>query len=335
MAYEAAGFPIRGRVMKGIQFIYCQGSGNTFILIDEEKHDLSIDETHRKALAVLFAQSYKVDGLLFFGKSSIGDCSMRIFNTDGSEAEMCGNGIRCIARLMMEKHNLSEVVVEVRSKCFKVIRVDPLAQGVPAYEVKIDDILQMTLLLSINHPFRMSESPITEISKKRKFTALGMPNPHLIIKANAHEKEEEIEKELVELGSKIQRHRDVFPKGINVSIYRPFGTGIFVQTYERGVGITDSCGTAMSAAAIAYTMGRNLPTPSPVGVWNKGGFVHCTVWSLEPQMSVSLQGNATFQYTGMAEYDAEKNILIPCGVLSENHTEVSDYERFVQTIRII
>lgn len=315
-----------------IPFIYCQGAGNNFILVDEPLIADPLTNKDRKYFAISMSAKYGVDGLLFLGDSDLADGSMRMFNPNGSEAEMCGNGIRCVARLLMEKKKTSEVKIEMQSKLFSVKKTEPFI-SVETYEVRIDEVLQSTLSLSINLPLpHLVRSPIAEISRKRKFTALGMPNPHLIIRALPNEEEATIEQELIELGEKAQESQDIFPRGINVSVYRPFKEGIFVQTYERGVGITNSCGTAMCAASIAYAMANDLPLPAHVEVWNKGGKVLCTVWNLGIQMSVSLRGNATFHYRGTAHYDTNSSELYESRILEVFSDEIASYESLLKQI---
>ena len=104
------------------------------------------------------------------------------------------------------------------------------------------------------------------------------------------------------LGEKVLTLKELLPNGVNVSIYRPLSSrSIFVATYERGAGITLSCGTAMTASATAAALIGYVERGERIEVRNRGGTVFCTT-QLGQRLVTRLEGNATFEWRGYVEF---------------------------------
>ena len=159
-----------------------------------------------------------------------------------------------------------------------------------------------------------------------RFTALNLGNPHIVAAVEAIDMER-----LVELGEAVTQLKDDFPKGINVSLYRKCGdNAIFVATYERGAGITYSCGTAMTASSTAATLLGICREGEEIEVYNRGGMVRCLCTIKENDIVTRLTGNATYQWRGVAEWNGTEITKIEKQEIFHNENDA--YERFVEAI---
>ncbi|MBA2174437.1 diaminopimelate epimerase [Halobacillus locisalis] len=277
-----------------IPFIKCHGSGNDFILIDEIEHNLSFTEEEREQLSILLCDRIDgvgSDGILFVMSSDKAEGRMRMFNSDGSEAEMCGNGLRCVARHMIEKTGKSRIAIQTEKAVLEVSQVEEIYPKIDTFSVAIEPVSFAPASL----PLDVSENEIVdgwipELSEKYKFTALSVPNPHIVAMVNKVDQED-----LLEVGQKANQLPSVFPKGVNVSFVQVLEKNkIFVQTFERGVGLTNACGTAMSASSLVSTLLGPNELNQPIIVINKGGLVNCIVSKdQEGSFSIQLRGNGT------------------------------------------
>ncbi len=232
-----------------IKFYKYQATGNDFILI--ENLDEKIDEKKKSYIAKKLCDRHfgvGADGLLFVEKSKIADVKMRIFNSDGSEAEMCGNGIRCFA-----KHVYDFNIVRR-----KIIKIETLA-GVKVVEVftdKKDRVNYVKVDMGKPH-FEREKIPAEGkgvlIKEKIKInggefeiSALNTGVPHVVIFVDNID-DIDVEK----IGRKIRFHK-IFPKGTNVNFIQKIGDKKYrIRTYERGVEKeTLACGTGATACGV-------------------------------------------------------------------------------------
>lgn len=288
-----------------IPFIKCHGSGNDFILIDETEQCFQFTEKQRKELSLLLCdreQGVGSDGILFVIDSEKAEARMRMFNSDGTEAEMCGNGLRCVARRVIEKIGKTNVSIETDKAVLSVSQVDQIYPEIDTFAVAIEPVSfsVKTLPLLINHD-ELVEAIIPELSNERLFTALSVPNPHIISIVDKID-----QTELLHVGQKANALPAVFPNGVNVSFVEILASNkIFVQTFERGVGLTNACGTAMSASSlVSVLLGANTKD-TPITVINKGGVVNCVVEKQGEDYSIELRGNATNVYRAVAIIDLQ------------------------------
>ncbi|MBF0628279.1 MAG: diaminopimelate epimerase [Magnetococcales bacterium] len=315
-----------------LPFIKCHGSGNDFLLIDEMEHPLVLDEAGRRALVIALCRrdtGIGADGVLFHQSAPGVDARMRIFNADGSEARMCGNGIRCLGRLTLEKTGRPEVAIAVMNGVLRVRQVTDFFPGVVACETEIGPIsLDPATLPMVWSGDKVVGEGIPSLSATWRFTALSAPNPHLSAMV------EEIDREdLVRVGRLANGDHPLFPDGVNVSLRRVLGAdALFVATYERGVGWTHSCGTAMTASTFAACLDGALSFGQPVRVFNAGGQVICTaLWGGETGAhSGLLAGNATFEWDGVVQFDLSDglNPLRRVQRIRDRDDEIRAYERF-------
>jgi diaminopimelate epimerase len=229
-----------------LAFIKLHGNGNDFILIDETRQELvSEAEKHRFAVRCCRRNfGIGADGILFLVSSARADLGMRLFQPDGSEAEMCGNGIRCLAKYAWETGYVGQsfdvetlagiIPVQVREmdSCFWA-KVD---MGVPKFD-------RPSIPACGSGEFIMEQLDDLQIS------AVNTGVPHAVIFV------EDLEFAIEEIAPQI-RHSSIFPEGANVNFVK-LGQPFEIRTFERGVeGETFSCGTgAAASASVARRLG--------------------------------------------------------------------------------
>ncbi|WML25948.1 diaminopimelate epimerase [Neobacillus sp. OS1-33] len=291
-----------------IKLIKGHGSGNDFLIIDEISNGYAFTEKERADLAKLLCNRQSdlgADGILFIMQSENADGRMRVFNADGSEASMCGNGLRLVARYVCEHLGRSKAVIETMKANLKVSKQIELEKDIHTYQVEISPVLfeLKALPLNLNKPTLYNER-IEELSEDLRFTALAVPNPHLIAIVDDEQLQGDLQKQLSE---KVNGPNELFPDGVNVSFVKHLQPGsIYVRTFERGVGFTNACGTAMSASTLVTCLHGLNTFEEVVNVFNNGGRVQCVVHQNEGKYTIDLIGNATYLYNATVNVDLEQ-----------------------------
>jgi diaminopimelate epimerase len=230
-----------------MKFWKMHGLGNDYVVIDNR--DAKISDSEAAELAVKLCKrrfSVGADGVLFVSNSAVADVKMRIFNADGSEAEMCGNGIRCFAKYCYENGiaRKSEIVVETLAGVKRtwltveggVVQSVMVDMGVP--ELERSKIPMTGEGKFINEPLRVN-------GDSYKATCLSVGNPHCVIFVDSADFPVE------HVGSKIENH-PLFPKRTNVEFAQILGENeVKVRVWERGCGETLACGTGACATVVA------------------------------------------------------------------------------------
>lgn len=242
---------MRSRTIKEINFEKMAGAGNDFIVMDDRSGRID-----GKGLALLARRlcdrktGVGADGLILLLKSEKADYRMRIINSDGTEAEMCGNGVRCLAQFA-----INNKIAGAAQK------IETLA-GVVHCQRKGDEVCaQLTdpKDLRINFDLKIG-------SKKIKANFINTGVPHTVIEVDAIE-----DINVDEIGRKVRWHPHFKPKGTNVNFVKILNKHFLkIRTYERGVeGETLACGTGSTAAALIGSVLKGMV--SPVDVHTQSG----------------------------------------------------------------
>lgn len=239
-----------------MNFVKFEATGNDFIIIDSRTRD---ENWARLAQEMCLRRlGVGADGLVLLTTSSIADIGMRIFNSDGSEAEVCGNGLRCLAKYVIDREIVSTLnfsigtlsgikKVETSVKMGKVnwVRV---GMGVPRFQpeeipVKVE-LIKKKKKEVIKAP--VLDYPVKIADKKLSLSFVSMGNPHAVSFISDPVKEFP----LTEIGPKIEIH-PFFPERVNFEIARVIShRQIEARVWERGAGETLSCGSGASAIAV-------------------------------------------------------------------------------------
>ncbi|WP_240841781.1 diaminopimelate epimerase [Acidaminobacter sp. JC074] len=275
------------------------GTENVFYLYDVMGMDL--DDKAMSEMTKDLCQDGS-DGMLFVCDSEIHLAKMRIFNSDGSEPEMCGNGLRCLSRYVLEKFDCSEGVIETLKAAYSVKHIEEF-HGISAIQIVLYPVK------SLEHP------QLKDFDTSYSFKHYTVSNPHIV----GHIEDHMTKEDLTVLGEYANNH---FDEGMNVNMLRVIGPGkIYVQTFERGVGITKSCGTGMTSSSVDYAI-KNDYFDKAIEVYNDGGMIECQVIK-EKDYKVLFTGNATY----MSKHDLKGNLL-------ESFDEDKAYKLFFNKTRI-
>ncbi len=307
----------------------CHGSGNDFPLIDARNVLLSEPDWARVAIALADrAGSVGGDGMLLLTNRQDGYLfEMRMFNSDGSEAETCLNGLRCVARAGFEAFGVDTARVGLKQSAADVARDPDLAPGV--YTVREVagpvDLEVAHWPLEAGSP-RIVDAPVPQLRSTRRFTAVAIPNPHLIAFV-----EQIDEAELVALGRACEAAPAWLPNRANVSFVEARGPAtLFVRTFERGVGLTDSCGSAMAASTYAACLTERCRYDTEITVLNRGGMVRAEASAAG---MVRLSGNATFEWAGTVEVDLAAARAGPVTITRRFDAEVAAWDALRNGLR--
>lgn len=264
--------------MRDIVFDKMVASGNDFIVIDNRNHGIkSLKDFSRKLCAV--HTSVGADGVLFLEKSSKAAFKMRIVNSDGSEAEACGNGFRCISLYAYEKLGLP--------RQFKFESISGIVTA---------QIIDQRVRVGLPRPKDYRERKTIEVSGSRlHYSFINTGVPHTVILVEGLSKVD-----VQTLGRAIREHKTFKPKGTNVNFVELKSVNqIEVRTYERGVEAeTLACGTGSTASAIIATLsGYGKP---PIFVKTKGGETLTIDFKIQGTQvtDVTLEGEAKFVFEG-------------------------------------
>jgi diaminopimelate epimerase len=282
-----------------LAFVKCHGSGNDFPLIDARGIALSDSEWAGVARALADRDGpVGGDGILLLTEGDA-ECAfgMRMFNSDGSEAETCLNGLRCVARAGFEALGIDAARVKLKTSTAEVAREAAVAPGVVTIRTVVGPASTRAADVGLRtEAEQFIETPVPGLPNARAFTAVTMPNPHLVAFVDRVD-----EAELVALGDWCEAGPALIPARANVSFVELRGPdALFVRTYERGVGLTDSCGSAMAASVLAAALTGRVPFGAEVRVFNKGGLVRGRAGE---DRVVTISGNATFLYDATVEVD--------------------------------
>jgi diaminopimelate epimerase len=221
---------------------------------------------------------------------------MRMFNPDGSEAEMCGNGIRCVARLAEEYVGCREFEMFSGGNTYGIVHAEDIYPAMPTYGVDLKVKLSSADFGFAKGGEQFIAQKIERLDTELSWTAINVGNPHIVAEV------EEIDYDnLTKLGERVLELKEEFPKGINVSLVKVMGNNrIFVATYERGAGITASCGTAMTSSATAMALNGRCSFGATIEVENRGGAVRCICHN-DLRLHTQLIGNASYISYGSVE----------------------------------
>ena len=278
------------------------GSQNTFFLLDQTQLKQTLSQAELVRLAKQLTNSKTgllggADGLLVVSASSHQNVlgKMQVINADGSIASMCGNGLRTVGRYLAEKYHQNSFKVETQQADLKVSVEPDWAESVKAISVEISPVsfAKQDLPFAQLNCNQLINQEVPAFAPGLKFTAVAVPNPHLISIVSA----EVLASSLLEkLGTKLNQPNPYFPDGVNVSFAQVIDSRhLFVRTFERGVGFTNACGTGMSAASLVFALTHQQEKVFNhlLTVSNPGGFVQTRVHQQEDHYWIELIGNAT------------------------------------------
>ncbi|MCA0753932.1 diaminopimelate epimerase [Paenibacillus sp. N4] len=234
-----------------MNFTKMHGLGNDFIVFAGERQ---LPDNAAELAVQLCNRFFGIgaDGLVYILPSEIADFRMRIINSDGSEAEQCGNAIRCVAKYVYD-NGLTDK---------EEITIETLGAGAQKVQLTVQDGQVATVRVDMGEPIlnglqvpttidaeRVIEHPIEVDGREFRFTAVSMGNPHCVIYV-----EDAVNFDLAAWGPKLETH-PLFPRKINVEFVTVNSrTHTDMRVWERGAGPTLACGTGACATVVASVL---------------------------------------------------------------------------------
>ncbi|MBN1460654.1 MAG: diaminopimelate epimerase [Armatimonadetes bacterium] len=282
-----------------IKFTKMHGLGNDYLLIDAMKEPPPPED---KLSAIAKSMSDRhfgigADGIILVEPSRVADFLMRILNADGSEAEMCGNGVRLFARFVYERGYLRERDMEIETGA-GIIRPRIRLRGGKVSSIRVDmgqpRLRRSEIPMKGRDQERVVRERLRVAGKRYEFTAVSMGNPHCVIFVD------DVNKVKLEgIGPVIERH-ELFPRRTNVEFAHVLGDSeIEMRVWERGAGETLACGTGASATLVAAVL--NDLSSRKVTVRLRGGDLKVS-WNREDN-HVFIEGPAEEICTGETRLD--------------------------------
>ena len=272
-----------------MKFTKMHGTGNDFIIIEDLDSKLLLEESEiaRKVCHRRFGIG--ADGLMLVRKASVGEIKMVIINSDGSHANMCGNGIRCFAKYVFERNivNKSKINIETGDG-IKIIDLDISEGKVKEITVNMGKISFDGSLIPLKDKEELINEEINVNGNRYKATSLLMGVPHTVVFNDKDQYK-------VTEGRDIEKY-PLFENGTNVNFVKVVDkNNIQVETWERGAGATFSCGTGCCASVVVSN--KLGYTSDDVNVKVPGGIV-----------KVAIENNYVYM-SGPAEFICEGTVL--------------------------
>jgi diaminopimelate epimerase len=231
-----------------VQFWKMHGLGNDFIVVGNREGKINDAEAPELARRLCERRlSVGADGLLLLSNSTLADVKMRIFNADGSEAEMCGNGIRCVAKYCYENNIVRKSAIAVETFAgIKQAWLTTENHDVKSVKVDMGTAIFERSAIPMHGEGTFIDQELQVDGERYKVTCLSVGNPHCVVFVP------EVEAFPVEVvGPKIENH-SLFPKKTNVEFVQVLNENeLRVRVWERGCGETFACGTGACAAVAA------------------------------------------------------------------------------------
>ena len=283
-----------------MQFTKMHGIGNDYIYIDCFKESVIPEDMIDEIVAM--SDRHKGiggDGVIFIMPSDVADAKMRMFNADGSEGKMCGNGIRCVGKYVYE-HGISKnnpLTIETASG-IKVLDLDLVQGNVNTVTVDMGSPILDSKLIPVDLDIeQVINYPLVINNQEYLITCVSMGNPHCVIFTDGIDY-----LDLESIGPLFENNQ-IFPERTNTEFIEIIDDKTMkMRVWERGSGETLACGTGASASVVAAIYNNIFKRDQEIKVILKGGELYIT---LTQDNHVFMRGSATEVFTG--EYKLIRN----------------------------
>jgi diaminopimelate epimerase len=284
-----------------IEFTKMHGCGNDYVYIDGGR--FFIDKDKKPDVVRFMSDRHKgigSDGVIFINptESDASDFEMEMYNADGSRSEMCGNGIRCVAKYVYDKGLIDSAARSVNIESFGAVKHIELTIDNGCVTMATVDMGEPILKPS-DIPVNMAgagpvvQYPIEALGKEYKVTCVSMGNPHAIIYVD-----DVAEVDIEKIGPVLESH-PIFPKKANIEFVQNIDRShVKMRVWERGTGETQACGTGCSALTVAGVLNGYYDRDVSVEIQVLGGIINVNYAS---DGHVYMTGPATTVYEGVIE----------------------------------
>jgi diaminopimelate epimerase len=281
-----------------VEFTKMHGCGNDYVYINGFRYEFEKDM--KTQLAVRLSERHfgiGSDGLIFINPSPIADFEMEMYNADGSRAEMCGNGIRCVAKYVYDHHMTDKTQFTIES-FGKIKYITVKAEDGKMIEATVDmgepilkgeDVPVDTGVLKADAQGRVIASPLKVLDRTFDVTCVSMGNPHAVVFTQTGD---------VEKYGPDFEVSPAFPRRVNTEFVNVTDRkNVDMRVWERGTGETLACGTGCCATAVACVL--NGLTDDEITIHVLGGDIRVR-WDRESN-HVFMTGPAAVSFTGTVE----------------------------------
>lgn len=253
-----------------VNFVKMEGLGNDYVYVDCTKFDDKRVEEISKMAKKISDRHFGIgsDGLILICKSDIADFRMRMFNSDGSEAEMCGNGIRCVAKFVYDNGLTNK----------EQINIETLA-GIKKIDLTVEDGKVALATVNMGRPILEAEkipvisdeNPVKNLKLKAEdrefiFTCVSMGNPHAVTVID------DVDSFEIEKYGPLLEVNEKFPKKANIEFIQIIDkTHIKMRVWERGAGETLACGTGACAVCVSAILNDLVEKNEEINIELLGG----------------------------------------------------------------
>ncbi len=259
-----------------MHFTKMHGLGNDYLYVFGEVPE-NIAELSRRLSDRHFGAGS--DGMIYISHSNKADFKMRIFNADGSEAKMCGNGIRCVGKYLYDKGYTDKTTLKIET-----------LSGIKTLELSVSSGKVNSVTVDMGKAEAFDKKTLDIDGRSVTLIPVSVGNPHAVIFVDDISKAE-----LTTTGPAIEHH-SAFPGGVNVEFVQVISkTELRMRVWERGSGITFACGTGACASAAAAISMKYCDCGTDISVLLDGGILHITVSN---DGTVTMRGPAATVYEG-------------------------------------
>jgi diaminopimelate epimerase len=277
--------------MTTLAFSKLHGTANDFVYVDARR-GFPGDPAHLAPILCDRHHGIGADGLILLLDSERADCRMKIYNADGSVAEMCGNGIRGFAKFVLDRGLVTHVPLRVETDAgIKVVEPEMERGRVARVAVDMGAPVWDGRSIPVDADGEVIERPLEVGGHEYRVTCVSMGNPHCVVFLD-----EIASLPLATLGPRFEHH-PFFPRRVNTEFIRVMGSdALEMRVWERGAGETLACGTGACAAAVAAVRtgrcGRQVRVALPGGALDID-------WQADDQ--VRMTGDAAWVFDGAIE----------------------------------
>jgi diaminopimelate epimerase len=276
------------------KFTKMHGAGNDYVYVDCFEERLENPEE----FAVLVSDRHKgigADGLVLIMPSRVGDFRMRMFNLDGSEAQMCGNATRCVGKYVYDAGYTRKTTLSLETKAgVKKLRLFPVDGKVQRVRVDMGEPVLKALDVPVTSDAEQVIGQVVDFKPETfALTCVSMGNPHAVIFTSGIDG-----MEIAGIGRKIEHH-EMFPERVNVEFAEVLSpVRVKMRVWERGSGETQACGTGACATLVAGVLNEILARSATVSLL--GGELEVE-WN-ESDNHVYMTGDAVTVFKGEIEW---------------------------------
>lgn len=290
-------------MIKEIEFTKMHALGNDYIVINETVEEIIPEESKNKISEEISTRRFNVgaDGVIFACKSDKADVRFRIFNSDGSEAQMCGNGIRCLAKYVYDKNIVKKETMKIETmEDIKEARLNVVDDNVEDIEIDMGKGFfipeEIPAIAPSGNNTEFIDEEVDVEGEKVKMSAVSVGNPHAVCFTDVNIDDIDLDF----YGPRIETH-EAFPEKVNVHFVNILSPEeIDILTWERGAGFTFACGTGTtSCVLLGYKQGL---LNEKVLAHLSGGDLNITVTDHSDYLTAVMKGAA------FTVYEATMNI---------------------------